>query len=394
MNENTQLEKITPAEAFAASESDIRTLLPKSLGIDPDRFAVSAWNVWQVVPGIQQCDPWQVISVLKSCAQMGLEPNTPLHECSIVLFAGTPTVIVEKQGRLKLAQQAGIKVDRRPIWREETFRWAIDTETQWVKVLEYVPNENQVYDVAYLRGIWVTHTYVASGLRRHFFFSMKELDARVPPTHKARKQNPLWSGQESWKMYSKTAVHESFKDFVPVTEGERALAIANELEVQQEEIEPLKAIESPKPTGRVPLADRLSPNARIEENAVEVLGEIVNPENGQGTGASEEPPPPEDETLALTSEPPIQQPKREHSFAKYDKVSVLSEKRSGELYVIKSDNKITITDGGESLVGQVVSDGPVNKMYEVKLSNGKIEYNGKQYDKFKFFSSKLELMPW
>lgn len=75
--------------------------------IPAERFTRLALTTLRTNPELAKCDPQSFLGALMTCAQLGLEPNTPTGEAYLVPFKGEVAFIPGYQGLVKLAWQSG-----------------------------------------------------------------------------------------------------------------------------------------------------------------------------------------------------------------------------------------------------------------------------------------------
>ena len=75
---------------------------------DADRFTRIAITAIKGNTDLQRCDPYSVIGSLMLSAQLGLEPNSPLHEASLIPYKGKAQFQIEYRGLLKLVWNSGL----------------------------------------------------------------------------------------------------------------------------------------------------------------------------------------------------------------------------------------------------------------------------------------------
>lgn len=80
--------------------------LPKDF--DADRFTRIAITAIKANPALQRCDSMSVLGALMLCAQLGLEPNTPLHEAAIIPYGDKAQFQIEYRGLMKLVWNSGL----------------------------------------------------------------------------------------------------------------------------------------------------------------------------------------------------------------------------------------------------------------------------------------------
>ncbi len=80
--------------------------LPKDF--DADRFTRLVLTALRGSEKLRSCNPASVLAAVMLSAQAGLEPNTPLHEASIIPFGREATFQIEYRGFLKLVWNSGL----------------------------------------------------------------------------------------------------------------------------------------------------------------------------------------------------------------------------------------------------------------------------------------------
>lgn len=177
--------------------------LPKTMR--PERMARLAMTALRTTPRLGECTPRSFIGSLMQCAQLGLEPNTPLGEAYLIPRAnrrqGTTeaTFLLGYKGILTLARRSG-EVDA--VWACSVFEGdEYDVVRGAHPNLVHVPRGHEdparithVYAVAHLRG---SNIPVFESLTR------EQLEAR-------RNRSPA-SGSGPWvtdyqRMAEKTAI--------------------------------------------------------------------------------------------------------------------------------------------------------------------------------------------
>jgi phage RecT family recombinase len=74
-------------------------------------------------PAILRCDRASLLSAVRHCAQLGLDPSSPLNRIHIVPFGATATVVVGYGGLQELALRSGLvrSIDAHNIYRGEEY---------------------------------------------------------------------------------------------------------------------------------------------------------------------------------------------------------------------------------------------------------------------------------
>lgn len=102
---------------FDKSKGSLAAVMPKHL--TPDRLLKITLSAASRTPALLDCTPESVLLAVMQCAQLGLEPNTPLGLAYLIPFDNTKTRRKECQfipgyrGLVKLAHQSGDIADLR-----------------------------------------------------------------------------------------------------------------------------------------------------------------------------------------------------------------------------------------------------------------------------------------
>lgn len=102
---------------FEKSKGSLAAVMPKHL--TPDRLLKITLSAASRTPALLDCTPESVLLAVMQCAQLGLEPNTPLGLAYLIPFDNTKTRRKECQfipgyrGLVKLAHQSGDIADLR-----------------------------------------------------------------------------------------------------------------------------------------------------------------------------------------------------------------------------------------------------------------------------------------
>ena len=106
-NQNSNLPaKADLMSAIEKQRPGFALALPKDF--DADRFTRIAITAIKANPKLQRCDSMSVLGALMLCAQLGLEPNTPLHEAAIIPYGDKAQFQIEYRGLTKLVWNSGL----------------------------------------------------------------------------------------------------------------------------------------------------------------------------------------------------------------------------------------------------------------------------------------------
>ena len=96
----TKLKKsMSIADLIKAMEPEIKKALPEV--ITPERFTRMALSALNTTPRLAECSQMSFLSALMNCAQLGLEPNSPLGQAYLIPY--------NNKGKLECQFQIGYK---------------------------------------------------------------------------------------------------------------------------------------------------------------------------------------------------------------------------------------------------------------------------------------------
>lgn len=98
--------KMTVAQFFESQIPNIQAVLPRGT-MDAQRMARLAIQIWTGNSKLASCNKESFVAALITCAQFGLEPNTPLGQCYIIPYGNQATFQMGYQGLLNLAYRSG-----------------------------------------------------------------------------------------------------------------------------------------------------------------------------------------------------------------------------------------------------------------------------------------------
>lgn len=131
----------TVAEFFKANRSAMTSVLPRH--IDAERMLKVALHALRTTPRLMECKLDTLMGAIMTCAQLGLEPNTPLGHAYLIPFRNKRKGITEVQvitgykGLLDLARRSGrVKsIGAHAARKADHFRVALGTDD----VIEHTP---------------------------------------------------------------------------------------------------------------------------------------------------------------------------------------------------------------------------------------------------------------
>lgn len=144
------VQKLTP---------EIARALPRH--VNPDRMARVVTTALRTVPKLEECTPASFLGCVIQCAQLGLEPCTPLGHAYLIPFnnrrAGTVdcTLIIGYKGMIDLARRSGIvtSVYAEPVHEHDEFSWQLGTKP----MINHRPSDKE--------GGKLTHVYAVARIR-------------------------------------------------------------------------------------------------------------------------------------------------------------------------------------------------------------------------------------
>jgi len=89
-----------------AQRAGFKMALPKDF--DEDRFTRICLTVLNSNKKLALCEPYSILGALMTCAQLGLEPNTPLKEAYIIPYSDKAQFQISYRGLEKLAWNSGL----------------------------------------------------------------------------------------------------------------------------------------------------------------------------------------------------------------------------------------------------------------------------------------------
>lgn len=148
---------MTVTEFFEQQIPNIAAVLPKGT-MDAKRMAKLAIQIWTGDDKLASCTKTSFLAALITCAQFGLEPNTPLGQCYIIPYGSQATFQMGYQGILNLAYRTG---EYRSIYVREAFKDDEFSVTYGINEdLIHVPSEDGPAD-----GELPTHVYAVYHLK-------------------------------------------------------------------------------------------------------------------------------------------------------------------------------------------------------------------------------------
>lgn len=120
-------------------EAEISKALPK-VGITPERFTRLMLSALSATPQLMECTPKSFLGAMMTCAQMGMEPNTPLGQAYLIPYKNYKTGTTECQyqlgyrGLISLAYRSGqIKnIGAQVVYQNDVFEYELGLDPKLV----------------------------------------------------------------------------------------------------------------------------------------------------------------------------------------------------------------------------------------------------------------------
>lgn len=94
-------------DLLARMGPDLRTALPATAKLTPERLARIAITTMRVTPSLMQCSVPSLLGAMVQCAQLGLEPDPRLGLAYLVPYGKDCQLIIGYRGLIQLARRSG-----------------------------------------------------------------------------------------------------------------------------------------------------------------------------------------------------------------------------------------------------------------------------------------------
>lgn len=214
------------SEFFERNKSSIMAVLPKH--VSADRMLKIAMGAMRTTPKLMDCTVESLFGAVVQCAQLGLEPNTPMGHAYLIAFRNNAAnrtdvqVIIGYRGLIDLARRSGqiVSIASHSVHENDEFVLVFGLEER----LEHRPASRA-------RGE-VTHFYAVAKLvgggHALEVMSREDVDAVMRATRSGGRHGPWRDHYE--EMGRKTVIRRLFK-YLPVS---IELATATALDVAAE----------------------------------------------------------------------------------------------------------------------------------------------------------------
>lgn len=261
---------------FESQKSSMAAVLPKH--VSPDRMLKLALGAMRTTPKLMNCRIDTLMGAIVQCAQLGLEPNTPLGHAYLIPFENRRegstdiNVIIGYKGLIDLARRSGqiVSISAHEVHENDHFDFEYGLEERLVHrpALTARGNITAFYAVAKLKG--GGHVFEVMSVAE----VMTIRDASQNYSFARDKSKTVW-GQHFSEMGRKTVLRRLFK-YLPVSIEMAAATAIDErptqdfIQVLQDDYEPaIEAIEHFESEDDAPgMTDNIDPET----------GEVLNRE--------------------------------------------------------------------------------------------------------------------
>lgn len=148
------------SDFFEANKDAIRAVLPQHM--TPDRMTKIALRALRTTPKLMQCSLSSLFGAVVTCAQFGLEPNTPQGHIYLIPFENKKKGVIEVQivigykGLIDLARRSGqiVSISAREVYSNDEFKVSLGTDERIIHTPCLTGDRGQVvgfYAVAKLK---------------------------------------------------------------------------------------------------------------------------------------------------------------------------------------------------------------------------------------------------
>lgn len=238
---------------FEKSKGSIAAVLPKHL--TPERLIKIATSAASRTPDLLDCTPESLLLSVVQAGTLGLEPNTPLHHCSLVAVKNNKNnrmeanLWIEYRGFCQLAYQSGLVSDiyAETVYENDEFDFEYGTN-KWIR---------HKFDVRKSRGLSIAYySVVKFSNGGNDFKVLSKPDVEAIRSDAPGKNTPAWLKHFD-RMGEKSAIRRVLRTAPMSQDKDAALA---------------RAIEHDARTER---------GASTFDDIIEVMGEVVDPETGE-----------------------------------------------------------------------------------------------------------------
>ena len=269
----------TFAEYIEGKKAEIAKVLPRHMSAD--RIAKGAVTAAMRTPGLLSCDVKSVYLAIHQCAQLGLEPGSPLGHAYLIPYGKDCQLVLGYRGLIDLARRSGqiVSLEAHVVHEADKFtlRYGLDARLDHEPCISGDPGQPLfAYALARLVGGGVQYEVMSA----HEINKIRDRDPRRAAAV-GRGQTP-WATDWS-EMARKTVVRRLFK-YLPVS-VEIAEALAGEDAAEPIDVTPA----GPQPQGSRVRRATATVEDPEEPTADAETGEVpgADPFDGLGSEARE-----------------------------------------------------------------------------------------------------------
>ena len=220
----------TVAEFFAANKQSIEAVLPRH--INADRMLKVALGAIRQVPKLMECTVESLFGAVIQCAQLGLEPNTPMGFAHLIPYQNRKAnrtdvqVIIGYRGLIDLARRSGqiVSIAAHAVYDRDDFEFAYGLDEQLV-------HRPAMGERGEILAFYAVAKLVGGG---HAFEVMSRADVdRIKASTQSRGEYGPWKTNYE-EMGRKTVTRRLFK-YLPTS---IEVAVASTLDQMADENEP------------------------------------------------------------------------------------------------------------------------------------------------------------
>jgi recombination protein RecT len=202
----------TVAQFFDANKASIAAVLPKH--VSPERLMKVALGAVRTTPKLLECTTESLFGAVVQCAQLGLEPNTPLGHAYLIPFRDNRKgrtdvqVIIGYRGLLDLARRSGqiVSISAHAVRAGDLFEFEFGLDEK----LRHVPAQQDAGDII---AVYAVAKLVGGGTAFDVMWRA-EVDKIMKGTQSKGAYGPWKDHYEA--MVRKTALRRLFK-YLPVS---------------------------------------------------------------------------------------------------------------------------------------------------------------------------------
>lgn len=212
--------------------NEIARALPQH--ISAERMSRVALTALRATPELMECDPGSFVGSMLQCAQLGLEPNTPLGQAYLIprrkkgRERKVCTLMVGYQGMLDIAGRSGRlgPIQAHVVREGDSFRWRLGLDP----TIEHTPGDRPDRHVAPITHVYAVARLVEGGAAIFRVLTVAEVELRRARSGEREGSSSPWQTDYE-AMCLKTAVRALWPWLPKSAEMARAQALEVAAEV-------------------------------------------------------------------------------------------------------------------------------------------------------------------